>query len=345
MKREYQLDLLRNICCLLVIVMHSTSYILLTAPNNSLGWYSAIVIDYIGLIAVPIFYMLSGYFILNKKVLSYRYITKKIVHIFTSFIIWSFFYLIWKNRLYLFEFTWSLDFLKQFLAELFTGQPHFWFLFYLIGLYILSPILKKVIEDEYLTKYYFIVMFTIYFVLRPLSAYIWPLTYVFNFVEASGFTRLFGFSIYFIIGGILNKFNINNIKNIRRFYFLGLLCFIISPLLNVIYAAITHTKSEFLCDYLQPFVFVASIALFVFVKSFSLKNKMIIKINTLLAKQSMGVYFIHIFIYYKIVQYGLYYFHIPAIVAIILSTILNYLFSNLIVFIISKIPFFGKRLV
>ena len=341
MKREYQLDLLRNICCLLVIVMHSTSYIFLTAPNNSLGWYSAMVMDYMGLIAVPIFYMLSGYFILNKKTLSYSYITIKTIHIFTSFIMWSFFYLIWKNKLYSFEFNWSLDFFKQILSELFVGQPHFWFLFYLIGLYILSPILKKVIEDDYLTKYYFIVMFTIYFVLKPLSTYIWPLTYMFNFIEGSGFTRLFGFSIYFIIGGVLNKISI---KNLRSFYFLGLLCFIMSPLLNVIYAAITHTKSDFLCDYLQPLVFIASIGVFVFVKNFSLKNKMIIKINTLLAKQSMGVYFLHVFIYYKIVQYGLYYFHIPGIVTIILSTILNYLFSNLIVFIISKIPFFRKCL-
>lgn len=65
--RETFLDLLRIIACFLVIVNHTNSVIFLGSSPDSLDWYVSLTYFFISKIAVPIFFMISGYLLLKKE--------------------------------------------------------------------------------------------------------------------------------------------------------------------------------------------------------------------------------------------------------------------------------------
>ncbi|WP_142777749.1 acyltransferase family protein, partial [Lactobacillus gasseri] len=67
--RNFGLDLVKVLACILVICLHSltpTSLVVKDNIFNSSVYYS-------GTIAIPIFFMASSYFVLNKKDISFYY--------------------------------------------------------------------------------------------------------------------------------------------------------------------------------------------------------------------------------------------------------------------------------
>ena len=64
--REAFLDVLRIIACFFVIVNHTNSDIFKSATPASLTWFVSLTYFFISKIAVPIFFMISGYLLLNK---------------------------------------------------------------------------------------------------------------------------------------------------------------------------------------------------------------------------------------------------------------------------------------
>lgn len=67
--RNYGIDLIKIIACLLVITLHCLAP---TDPvvKNSIFNTS---LYYAGTLAIPIFFMASSYFVLNKRSISYKY--------------------------------------------------------------------------------------------------------------------------------------------------------------------------------------------------------------------------------------------------------------------------------
>ena len=86
--RNLGLDLLKIFSCIGVVVLHSTrSGFNLEHYNISAHLY------YLGTYAIPLFFMLNGYFLLNKKKLPYSYVFNKIRGILTIVFVWNM--LIW----------------------------------------------------------------------------------------------------------------------------------------------------------------------------------------------------------------------------------------------------------
>jgi surface polysaccharide O-acyltransferase-like enzyme len=75
MKRNLELDLLKIIACFTVIVVHVTGII---ATNNSNIYTINHTLYYIGSFSIQMFFMVNGFFSLNKKNISYQYVIKKI---------------------------------------------------------------------------------------------------------------------------------------------------------------------------------------------------------------------------------------------------------------------------
>ena len=65
-KRTYFLDLLRIIACFLVIVNHTNSTIFRESTPDSRRWFLSLAYFFVSKIAVPLFFMISGYLLLNK---------------------------------------------------------------------------------------------------------------------------------------------------------------------------------------------------------------------------------------------------------------------------------------
>ena len=128
--RNFGLDLLRIFACFLVILYHVPQYIqggmefhdIISRILNSSFFY-------LGRCAVPMFFIMSGYFILPLKTDTKSFFSKRITRILIPTLLWFLFY--------------------QFLGTTYDNPvhsfwinktPHFWYLYALLGIYLTAPI-------------------------------------------------------------------------------------------------------------------------------------------------------------------------------------------------------------
>lgn len=147
---QYDLDILRTFACFLVVWQHVTEcyYILpdFKILNNSdtsvIGWINSLTP-----IEVPLFVMISGYFLLPIKTGIIQFFRKRIIRVIYPFIIWCIIYALY----YVFKNgdTWK-DFLINILnipVNFGTEVGHLWFIYMILGLYILTPIISPWLEQ------------------------------------------------------------------------------------------------------------------------------------------------------------------------------------------------------
>ena len=86
--RNYGLDLAKILACILVLCLHSLR------PTSSIVKSSIVNLSvyYAGSIAIPIFFMASSYFVLNKRTISYFYVMKRVGDILFIIIGWILIY-------------------------------------------------------------------------------------------------------------------------------------------------------------------------------------------------------------------------------------------------------------
>lgn len=92
---------------------------------------------------VPIFMMITGYLMLNKKELNYSNIWKYFNRIL--FLLVGFGFIFALMELYFNEHTLSLSILSKAIYNVFVGQTwkHLWYLYMLLGIYLLLPVLHS----------------------------------------------------------------------------------------------------------------------------------------------------------------------------------------------------------
>lgn len=78
-KRDTSIDLLRVVCCMLVIGIHVTVDYSLTVNKgmDSFIQIQSLLMNNIVRVGLPVFFVISGYFLLNKKINNIFYGTKK----------------------------------------------------------------------------------------------------------------------------------------------------------------------------------------------------------------------------------------------------------------------------
>lgn len=146
MKRNYGFDLLRIILCIFVIATHSYTYF------GAEGVITAGLIPVYLIQADGLFYMLSGYFNLEKEFNSITDIKKfyknKIIYILLPFLGFIFVWLIWDYV----HVTGSFDFVE--ILGLFyesvmdtSADNHLWFMYPLFGLLLSTPFLSEMLHN------------------------------------------------------------------------------------------------------------------------------------------------------------------------------------------------------
>ena len=141
--RNFNIDLLKLLACIAVVTMHTI--------HNGLSLFNTIVAYLCGF-AVPVFYVSSGYFLMNKEKITQRYIVGKISSMIRVVLLWSapvaLFAEITKSALGRAEnvsvaIIFRNSFCYPFFQKGYMGQ--FWYIGTMIILYLLLPILHKVI--------------------------------------------------------------------------------------------------------------------------------------------------------------------------------------------------------
>lgn len=171
--RELAGDLLRGISCFTVVLLHCTCNRLedLSFPNFALNSLTAF--------AVPCFYMLSGAYLLQKSQSIKVTIQKRVPKLLLPLLFWSLIYICVSGNIT------PERFIDMFFQEQAT---HLWYLYCLLGLYMLLPLLSTLWQSlNQHKKCYLLLLFLIiptilhdveylcnYFVKMPYFALFWP---------------------------------------------------------------------------------------------------------------------------------------------------------------------------
>lgn len=341
--RIFYLDILRVIACLSVIMIH-TSARYVDKNIGSFNFWVGDIFDGVSRIGVPLFVMISGTLMLDKN---YQFNSKKwikhITKLITFFAFWSFIYSIIFNILTPIFINHESINIINFISSFVKGHYHLWFIYLIIGLYLIVPLLRLWVNDNN-KKYveYFIVLSIIFTYIIPqiinIGSNYCDLFEQLNDIIEQNFqlTYVGGFTTYFILGWYIHNYNIENKKMV---YILGLIG-LLTSIIGTYILSITSKKPLQMFGDLTINVLFQSLAIFVFIKDKFITQKNINNtiINSI-SKYSLGIYAMHdliITIMYKI----LYKINLDfSLVNISIVFTTSFILSFLCSFIFSKIPF------
>lgn len=336
-KRYYWLDILKIIACLCVIVNHFGGLIL-DFTNYS---HSSVVFYCIQFalckIGVPLFIMVTGYLFLKSEKgnnFTYKTVLKRIFRIFVPLFIISLLVTIKNNGINNFNL---LIFLKSFVSEPYSTV--YWYLYMLIGLYIVTPFVNKMINKFQNIDYkFFIILFLIF------PAIISLVNIYFNFNVSSYFFESFfpGIIAYYISGVYLAKIDIKKEYFIIAWFFFFVLSGLFFLTLYLPYLK-AGTISYAFDSYLSIFVIIQSFSIFYIVRYIFENqkfNKMIAKIISEISKTTFGIYLIHYFTFNRIINLSIIknIFSFNAIIGVVLTELCVFIICGIITYILRKIP-------
>lgn len=171
---------------------------------------------------VPVFVMISGALFLERPIPLKKLYGKHVARVAVAFVFWSGLYAAVNARRYALLRS-------QVVSEFVRGHYHLWFLFMIAGLYMITPLLRELVQSEKLARYFLLLALLFGFllpVLVPLLSLRYPVLGD-ALGAALGYADLrfvMGYSGYFILGYLLNRRTLGA-REERTIYALGALGF------------------------------------------------------------------------------------------------------------------------
>ena len=248
----------------------------------------------------------------------------------------------------LFRHSPPFDVLSQFV----TGHYHLWFLFMIVGLYLLIPLLRPIVQSETLTRYFLLLSLVFTFLLPQLALFC---TFVSPRISTLISTVIMftycyfplGFTVYFVGGYYLSR------RDFSRKEEIVLYCIGIAGLLFSIFAPVVHAKaqgapSDIFYNYNSLNVLLTSVPIFVFAKqhlNFPRMGERAYAILRKLSKYSFGVYLVHPMVIELLQHFGIDTFSCNAFFSVPLLTLLIGTLSFLVSALLNRVPIVNKYFV
>lgn len=141
-KKNYNLsaDIIRVLAIIGVVVIHTANAVY-GRPDyfGGISWWIAIILNSVSRASIPLFIMVSGYFILGKNETFKQTLKRTLNRLIIPLIFWFLLYTLWNSGNPTLEY-----FNLSLIYRLFTVNVFYlYFFIILIGLYIVSPFIKK----------------------------------------------------------------------------------------------------------------------------------------------------------------------------------------------------------
>ena len=146
-ERDYSVDLMRSISCLLVVVTHACSFLCQRIPyDDAVGvtgeWLSLATLKCISVSATNLFLMISGIFFLSpeRQVSISKIWSKNILKLAIAFVLWCMIYAAVRiTYINGGEFEGGLFWQETLLYEF-----HLWYIPMMLGIYVIVPIMREI---------------------------------------------------------------------------------------------------------------------------------------------------------------------------------------------------------
>lgn len=333
-KRVIWLDIIKIIACFLVIVNHSGLYIFKFTNTTTSHIFYSINFAFCKL-AVPAFIMASGAVFLKRKT-TYKDMLKKIFRFAVPLIIISLISYVHHSGDYnIFNFS------KTFLKDRILGP--YWYLYMLIALYLLTPFIKKMVDNfDNKDNIYFIILTLIIPTFLKMVSY-------YTKIEISSY--FFESCIPETIGLFVSGYYISNIKKNKKIFIASIITLIITLISFVFSVYVPFTKNGAFDykfgTYNSFFAIVEALCLFYIIKHyFENKNIKCEKVINEISLCTFGIFLFHYpvidrFFYMSIMQKI---FAFNPYIGMYTLQITVFITTGLITYLLRKIPIIKKFL-
>lgn len=342
-KRRTELDILRMLATIAVITTHLCGTAAKTLDVSTSLWAMINSVRAAVTWDVPAFVMISGCLFLSpqKEITIHEIYGKYIKHIAICFIFWS---AVFQVFYYLFADS-GLNW-KGIISELLIGPYPFWYLYMLVGLYMIVPFLRKFTNEKQLLQY-FIVLFIVF---SFITNYATAIPVIGNIIDTILGKALFhfvlGFTGYYILGYYISQYGVS-LKWEIVIYALGAIGVLVSCVGTTVQSRMQGEYNEWFSKYLMPNVIFESMAIYtLFAKriskiQFSSKT---VKLFAKLTQLGFGVYLTHALIIDILNLMHINIRSYSTFLMIPLLTVVVYALSLIVTFLIRKIPLIGKKI-
>ncbi len=344
----FPVDLIRTVAIVLVILLHAAAFPpeipVDVTPSVAWNWWTTNVYDAFGRFGLPLFVMLSGALLLEPSKADEPlgvFFKKRFNRVGLPIIFWSIAYFAWG----IYVRGWPLSFNNVVQAVLSGSYVHLWFLYLLVGLYLVTPVLRILVKHldwkkfKYLMVLWFVGTVTV------------PLINVFGAVNFNPvmfvFTNWMG---YFLLGVFLQKVKVRS-WILMLAAALGIAGAVLGAYFST--ALVGERVTTFFHESLSFNMIIASVAIYLLliaIPQSRIENRHA-KVNGLLhwiSQNTLPIYLFHVMALESLelgfLGLTLNQTTMPPIVEVPIVTLLTLLLSCLIIYPLNKIPLV-KRLI
>lgn len=279
------MHILRTLACMLVVLSHAVPY---AFSELTPLWQSAVFYKSFIRVCVPIFLMITGYLLIDRKEDINVFYAKRANRVVPPFIAYMILYFllifISKQTMPTFADFWYFFFIKG-------GTMQMWYLYGLIGIYAFVPFLKIIFQNSSIREK------NIFLCLWLATTSILPFIFFFIdnefiFYQKFAFYQFFGNIGYVYLGAYVKHIEVKR----KNLFIFGYFVFsIISMAATYIHSYSVGVNQNFFFDRGSPFVIIATVCLFMACKD--LKMGKYAPYITEISKYSFGIYLIHVAVY------------------------------------------------
>lgn len=356
MRRIYYIDVLRVLSTLAVIVLH------IAASNwygyiGSFNWIVFTVYSVLMRFSVPAFFMISGVLFLNeeKKMDIKRLFQHNIMRLAAFLFLWAAVYKCYfliKGAIEsgsMLMVSPIVEIIKSFLKG--DTQAHLWFIYTIIGLYLIFPILKVYVNHaEKRDLEYFIILWFIFQCIYNFLNYIrlFQVTFQFLFINVQKLDLhlVYGYIGYCILGYYLHKYPFQNKKTRKMIHILGAAGVLCSLVITLAVCIKSGSCIENFCGFLSPGIVFWSISVFVLVQT-HFKNSgsgLGEKIVENVSNCSLGIFGIHMLFVFLFGDMGISTFSFVSVFSVPVLSLLVFLCSWGTIYMLHRVVGFYKKL-
>lgn len=321
-QRIVYLDILRVAACCMVILMHSP------APEAGVPGYVQVPLYFLTAAGLVLFFMVSGALLLPIRSSTISFLKRRLGKVLGPWMIWTFFYMFVDLS---FDDLSISELCRLFVSVSSPSSHVMWFMYALVGLYLLSPIISPFIKSASKKEVDIYILLWFITLCTP-----WFTSFLkLNLEFSSPLYYFSGYVGYFILGYYLHTYGSKlHTKFLPLLILIPLCCLLI-------FKACGGEGLGSLFWYLSVFVALMSIAWFEGARRLKIPKR--IKcgwIITELSNCSFGIYLMHIFIMRKFlwnIDFIIHGFGWPG--QIVMTWALTFILSYLLTKIISFIPY------
>lgn len=344
--RIYALDAIRFMALLFVVLLHSAGLFYIDQSGVFIvNSQTELIVDVasVGRAGVPLFVVISGYLLLPMKVSSRDFFSRRFTRVLIPFLFWSIVYAVFES--FVFSDAGVVQCVKFLLhIPINFVTDHLWYVYMLMGLYLLVPVISPWIEKVGKKEMSFLLIFWLLCSLSPYFYLRFPtILGEASWNQYSSIYYFQGFIGYFVLGAYLKKYGLISFKSSLFIFVLGSLLTIVLMHVGLRLSVEEHVFNT-IWNYCSINIALITIGLFSIVYHLTdrmnfFKNLIVIDVS----KRSYAIYLAHIIVLRLTSSYILRVTD-SALLAIPLIIIVVMVTSYLSCWLMSKLPYANKWL-